>query len=127
VLAKRAAHKNGCDEAIFVDDKGGITEGSSSAFFGIFGDKLQTAPLAANILPSVTRHFVIQLASKVGLSVEEKQIKAQAAAKADELFIAVSSKDIVPVVKFNQMQIADGKPGKFTKLLMAEFAKLVRE
>ena len=42
VLAKRLAHKRGCDEAIFVDDKGGITEGSSSAFFAIFGDKLQT-------------------------------------------------------------------------------------
>ena len=46
--------------------------------------------------------FVIQLAPKVRLSVEEKQIKAEDATKADELFIAVSSRDIVPVVKFNE-------------------------
>jgi branched-subunit amino acid aminotransferase/4-amino-4-deoxychorismate lyase len=43
-----------------------------------------------------------QLAPKAGLCVEEKQTKAEDAAKADELFIAVSSKDVVPVVKFNE-------------------------
>lgn len=127
VLAKRAAHKKGCQEAIFVDEKGCITEGASSAFFGIFGDKLQTAPLTANILPSITRHFVIQLAPKIRLSVEEKQIKAESATDADELFIAVSSKDVVPVVKFNEIKISDGKPGKYTKLLINEFAKLVKK
>ena len=127
VLARRQAQKRGCQEAIFVDDKGYITEGASSAFFAVFGNKLQTAPLTANILPSITRHFVIQLAQRVGLCVEEKQIKAGAATKADELFIAVSSKDIVPVVKFNEVEISGGKVGKFTKLLMSEFAKLVKE
>jgi D-alanine transaminase len=127
VLAKRLAHKRGCAEAIFVDDKGGITEGSSSAFFAIFGNKLQTSPLAANILPSITRQFVLKIYKNVGLELLEKQTRAEDATKADELFIAVSSKDIVPVVKFNEMKIADGRPGKYTKLLMSEFAKLVKE
>lgn len=126
VLAKRLAHKRGCDEAIFVDDKGFITEGSSSAFFAIFGNQLHTSPLAANILPSVTRKYVLQIAPKAGLSIVEKQTKAEDATKADELFIAVSSKDIVPVIKFNEIAISAGAPGKHTKLLMAEFAKLVK-
>ncbi|MDD5010945.1 MAG: aminotransferase class IV [Phycisphaerae bacterium] len=126
VLAKRLAHKRGCGEAIFVDDKGFITEGASSAFFAIFGGKLQTSPLATNILPSITRQFVLRIYRNAGLELLEKQIKAEDAAGADELFIAVSSKDIVPVVKFNEIQIADGKVGKYTKLLMDEFAKLVK-
>ncbi|MCX5632478.1 MAG: aminotransferase class IV [Phycisphaerae bacterium] len=126
VLAKRAAKRRGCQEAIFVDEKGFITEGSSSAFFAVFGNKLRTSPLAANILPSITRHFVVQIAPNAGLAVEEKQMKAEDAAKADELFIAVSSKDIVPVVKFNEIKISDGRPGKYTKLLISEFAKLVK-
>ena len=126
VLAKRLAHKRGCAEAVFVDDKGFITEGASSAFFAVFGNKLQTSPLAANILPSITRQFVLEVYSNTGLELLGKQIKAEDATKADELFIAVSSKDIVPVVKFNEIQIADGKPGKYTKLLMDEFAKLIR-
>ncbi|MGB8225703.1 MAG: aminotransferase class IV [Sedimentisphaerales bacterium] len=126
VLARRAAQKRGCQEAIFFDDKGYITEGASSAFFAVFGNRLQTAPLTANILPSITRHFVLRIYKDVGLGVQEEQIKAETATKADELFIAVSSKDIVPVVKFNEIQIADGKPGKYTKLLIKEFAKLVK-
>jgi D-alanine transaminase len=127
VLARRAAQKRGCQEAIFVDDKGYITEGASSAFFAIFGDKLQTSPLTTNILPSITRQFVLRIYKNAGLGLLEKQIKAEEASEADELFIAVSSKDIVPVVKFNEMQIADGRPGKYTKLLINEFAKLVKE
>jgi len=126
VLAKRTAHRNGCDEAIFVDDNGFTTEGSSSAFFAIFGDKLRTSPLAVNILPSVTRLFVMKIYKNAGLELVEKQTRVEEAQKADELFIAVSSKDIVPVVKFNGIEIADGKPGKYTKRLMEEFKKLIK-
>lgn len=126
VLAKRLAHKRGCDEAIFVDEKGFTTEGSSSAFFAIFGNELHTTPLAANILPSVTRKYVLQIAPKAGLKVVEKQTMAADCSKADELFIAVSSKDIVPVVKFNDSPVSAGKPGKFTLQLMNEFQKIVK-
>lgn len=126
VLAKRKAHKNGCDEAIFVDDNGFVTEGSSSAFFAIFGGKLQTSPLAVNILPSITRLFVMKIYKNAGLELMEKQITPDHCAKADELFIAVSSKDIIPVVKFNNLQIGDGKPGKYTQRLIEEFANLVK-
>ncbi len=127
VLARRKAQKRGCQEAIFVDEKGCITEGASSAFFAIFANVLQTAPLTANILPSITRQFVLDIRKNVGLDVQEKQIKVQDSTKADELFIAVSSKDIVPVVKFNEIEISGGRCGKFTKLLINEFARLVRE
>lgn len=125
VLAKRQAIKAGAQEAIFVDSAGCITEGASSAFFAIFGNTLHTTPLDKNILPSITRQFVLKIYESAGLELEEKQVKAEDATAADELFIAVSSKDIVPVVKFNQINIGDGKPGKYTKLLMAEFEKLV--
>jgi D-alanine transaminase len=126
VLAKRAAHRQGCAEAIFIDDKGYITEGAASAFFAVFGNVLKTAPLNANILPSITRYFVIKLASKVGLKVQETQIKAEDATKADELLQAVSSKDVIGIVKFNQIAIGGGKPGKYAKLLAEEFEKLVK-
>jgi branched-subunit amino acid aminotransferase/4-amino-4-deoxychorismate lyase len=45
----------------------------------------------------------------------------QEASRADELFIAVTTKDIVPVVRFDGKLIGDGKPGKYTKLLTQEF------
>ncbi len=45
----------------------------------------------------------------------------QQAVDADELFIAVTTKDIVPVVKFDDKIIGSGKPGKLTLNLMKKF------
>lgn len=121
VLARADAAKKGCEEAIFVDEAGLITEGAGSAFFAIFGDTLQTAPLTANILPSITRAFVIKAAKNIGLKVVEKSLTPQQATSADELFIAVTTKNIVPVVKFDDKPIGDGTPGQSTNLLIQNF------
>jgi len=125
VLARQDASRKDCAEAIFVDETGAITEGAASAFFVIFGQILQTAPLTANILPSITRKFVIRVAEKLNLKVTEKSLIPQDAHQADELFIAVTTKDIVPVVKFDDYVIGNGKPGRYTKLLIQEFQKFV--
>lgn len=123
VLAKSDAAKKGCWEAVFVDENGLITEGSSSAFFGITGDKLRTAPLNANILPSITRKYIIKAAKNIGLNIEEEPLTTVQARVAAELFLAVTTRDVIPVVKFDGQMIGDGRPGKWTKQLIEEFRK----
>jgi D-alanine transaminase len=125
VLAKMDAEKKGCGESILVNDAGEITEGSGSAFFTIVGNELLTRPLGPEILPSITRKVVIELAKEVGLKSVEKTITPQQAKQADELFIAVTTKDIVGVVKFDEAIIADGKVGPYTKKLIEAFTKRV--
>jgi len=126
VLARQDATDKGCDEAILVDEHGRITEGAGSTFFAVFGETLQTAPLNANILPSITRQFVIQAAGNTGLTVKEECFTPQQAVSADELFIAVTTKDIVPVVRFDNVPIKDGTPGPYTRALTQEFLKFTR-
>jgi D-alanine transaminase len=121
VLARLDAAEKGCAEAIFVDDAGRITEGAASAFFAITGRTLHTAPLDANILPSITRKFVIEAAGNIGLKVIEESLTPQQAVTADELFTAVTTADIVPVVRFDDKTIGSGKPGRYTMLLAKEF------
>ncbi len=123
VLARQDAIKKGCEEAILVDEKGFITEGAGSSFFAVLNGTLQTAPLICNILPSITRNYVLQAAKSINLPTLEKSITADQADKADELFIAVTTKDIVPVVKFDETIITDGKPGPYTKALIEQFKK----
>jgi len=121
VLASNDAARKGCGEAILVNESGLITEGAGSAFFAVRGQTLQTAPLTANILPSITRDFAIKAGGNIGLEIIEKSLTPQEAADSDELFIAVTTRDIVPVVKFDETTIGDGKPGNYTKMLAKEF------
>jgi len=125
VLARQDATKKGCSEAIFIDDSGFITEGAGSSFFAVFGERLQTAPLTVNILPSVTRKYVIKAADIIELGIVEESLTTQQAEVADELFIAVTTRDIVPVVKFDGKVIGDGRPGRYTKQLMKQFRSFV--
>jgi len=123
VLARQDAADKGCEEAILVDEHGRITEGAGSTFFGILDGALWTAPLTANILPSITRQFVIRAAGNADIPVKEECLTPQQAVAAEELFIAVTTKDIVPVVQFDKLPIKDGKPGPCTKALTQEFLK----
>jgi D-alanine transaminase len=126
VLAKSDAEKKGCSEAILVNDNDQITEGSSSAFFAIIQNKLITHPLGKDILPSITRKFILEVAQNIDLEVLEETITPAQAKNADELFIAITTRDIVPVVKFDDQMIGNGTPGMHTKLLMQKFAELTK-
>jgi D-alanine transaminase len=121
VLAANDAESKGCSEAILVDENGLITEGAVSAFFAIRGQTLQSAPLTANILPSITREYTIKAGRNIGLEIVEKSLTVEQAAGSDELLVASTTQDTVGVVRFDDKIIGDGKPGKYTKLLTREF------
>ena len=123
VLGKMEAAKRGCEEAIFVDESGLITEGTSSSFFAVMGGRLRTAPLTANILPSITRKYVLKAAAELGLEVAEESVAVGDAVGAEELFIAVTTKDIVPVVRFDDALIGQGRPGAITTSLAEVFRR----
>jgi D-alanine transaminase len=121
VLAATDAERKGCSEAILVDENGLITEGAGSAFFAVRGQTLQTAPLTANILPSITREYAIKAGRNTGLEIVEKSLTVEQALDSDELLVASTTKDTVGVVRFDDKVIGDGKPGEYTKLLTREF------
>jgi D-alanine transaminase len=129
VLARIEANKQGASEAILVGDDGTITEGAGSAFFAIDGKEnvLITRPLGHEILPSITRAMVIHLAKRVGIGVVERTLTPKQAAGCDELFIAVTTKDIVPVTHFNGNPVGTGSCGPMTESLISEFKTFVVE
>jgi branched-subunit amino acid aminotransferase/4-amino-4-deoxychorismate lyase len=79
--------------------------------------------LNANILPSITRKHVLEAAKNIGLPVEEESIMTVEAKISAELFLAVTTRDIIPVVKFDGQKIGTGGPGKLTKQLIETFKK----
>lgn len=126
VLAKQNAHDKGCFEAILVDSRGDITEGAGSAFFAIFGKSIVTRPLGNEILPSVTRIFINKIAAPAGLDIVEKTITPWQAMNADELFLGVTTKDVLGIVEFDGRPISGGQVGPYTRRLEEEFRNLIK-
>lgn len=121
VMATRQAEKKGCQEAILVNQEGFITEGAASGFFAVIENKVYTTPLGANILPSITRQFIEKCCNDLAVQFIEEQITPEQAKNADELFMGVTTKDVVGIIEFDGKIIANGKVGKITQKLIDQF------
>lgn len=83
-------------EAILVDSKGNITEGSRSNIFMVKGNSLITSPVKA-VLPGVTRGEVISIAKKLGIEVKETEYSYLKIKDLDGMFISGTSPKILPI------------------------------
>jgi branched-chain amino acid aminotransferase len=124
VLAVKEAREAGADEALLLDEQGFVTEGSSSNVFAIEEGRLRTPPLAAGILEGVTRGIVLRLAREERLPVEETALSPQDLARADELFITSTQREILPVTTFGDRRVGSGRPGPLTFALHRAFRRL---
>ena len=123
VLAKQEAVEAGAFEALLVNDQGQVTEGSSSTFFFVRSGEVFTTPLHPQILPSITRNIVIDLAAKLDIPVHEEYSRLEEYFRADEVFVAGTGSELVGVIEIDKKTIGDGKPGPVTeKLRSAYFA-----
>src|SRR3989338_2385098 len=77
-----------------------------------------------NILKGITRKVVLELALNK-YKIEERPVEEEELKTADEVFITSSFKDIVPIVRINDFEVANGQVGPVTKKLSEEFAKVV--
>ncbi len=118
VFAQQEAHRVGAIEAIYVDRKNRVLEGTTTNFFGFKGNTLITPP--DGMLPGITRSVVLDLI-KDKFTLELRHIDRAELGEMDEVFISASNKEIVPVIKINDMVVADGKPGDKTRQVMSLF------
>ena len=92
VIALRAAHDAGADEALFVDTRGRVCEGTGSNVFYFVNGHLVTPSLATGCLAGVTRELVMEL---VDVMVADAPVGLLGGA--DEAFITSSTRDVLPV------------------------------
>lgn len=116
-LAKQKAAHKGAFEAWMIDEKGFVTEGSSSNAFIVKGKTLQTRPANNEILKGVTRTAIEHICKEHGMTFSEKPFKPADALKADEAFNTSATALVVPVVKLDGKNIGNGKSGPVTKAL----------
>lgn len=79
---------------------------------------------AENVLGGITLKAVLELAEATGYTVEKRLVYTEELKSADEIFITSSFKDIVPIVKIDDMVVGNGKVGEVTQILTDGFAKI---
>jgi len=130
VLARKEAESVGMDEALLLNERGTIAEGSISNVFFVTHGELVTPTVASGILPGITREAVLELATNWKIKAVEAEIKGDDLRRFDEAFLTNSVLEIMPLVAIgdkagNIYSIGSGRPGEITRRLMAAYRELV--
>lgn len=124
-LIKLEAVVNGYVEGIALDVTGNISEGSGENIFLVRDKTLFTPPLAAALLPGVTRSCMVTLAKDLGFTVVEMTIPREMLFTVDELFFTGTAAEITPIRSVDRISIGEGKPGPVTKELQKAFFDVI--
>ena len=124
-LARMEALNAGYDEAIMLNNKGHVAEGSAENIFVVKNGKITTPPLDADILDGITRDSAIKLLKSNKSKVIEKNLRINDLLKADEIFMTGTAAEVKSVTRVNKTKIGDGKIGEVTKELQELFMDTV--
>ena len=119
ILAKTESAKAGYDEAILLDERGFVCEGSGENIFVILDGEIVTPPHIASILDGINRKSVVQIARDLGYTVVERDIARSELYLADECFLTGTAAEMVPVREIDDHPL--GEPGEITRQLQAKF------
>ncbi len=97
IQAKREAKKRDAFEALMLNAEGYITECTVSNIFFVKDSILYTPAVECGILNGITRIFVISLAKKIGITVNEGRYLPEELLEAAEVFITNTGIEILPV------------------------------
>lgn len=126
ILAKIEANNAGVEEAVMLNAEGFVSECTADNLFIIKSGELMTPPLSAGALYGITRQTVIELARDAGLKVSEPNLTRYDLFNADECFLTGTGAEIMPVIKIDGRVIGNGKPGKATRMLVADYQSLTK-
>ncbi|MDH3734209.1 MAG: aminotransferase class IV [Gemmatimonadota bacterium] len=116
VLAQQAAVEAGVADAAFIRD-GMVTEGTHNNVFSVIDGVVTTALADRRILHGVTRQFVLELASDLGLPTAERDVAESEFRAADEIFFTGTTTEVRPTVVLDGEPVGSGSPGPITRLL----------
>jgi branched-chain amino acid aminotransferase len=126
-LAKTEANLNGFDEAIMLDERGHISEGSGENIFVVIGGQIITPPPSSDILVGITRDTVMTLArTELGIEVVERDIDRTEIYTADECFMTGTAAHVTPVVELDRRPVGDGKMGRITGELVSLYFDIIK-
>ncbi len=124
MLALDEAMSKGYDEALLLDSKGNVAEGSGENIFMIKDGVIYTPTLVAS-LNGITRNTIMTLAKEQGIDVVETTMKIEELYDADEVFFTGSAAEVTPIREIDDNSIGNGSRGPITEKLQTMYFDLV--
>jgi branched-chain amino acid aminotransferase len=122
ILAKIETKKEGAYEAVMLNARGNLTEGTICNLFFYKDGIVCTPSLACGILDGITRGIVIELAGREGLSVKEGAFTRADLYSAEEVFVTNTTMEVMPVSKVDSQKYP---VGRISRLLRAFYRQEV--
>ena len=120
ILAKIEANVAGVDDAIMLDDRGFLAETNATNLFLVRDGALLT-PFAHACLPGLTRRFVMDSATALGIPCREANLTLTELYTADEAFTTGTMGALAHVIEADGRTIANGEKGPMTRLLQRAY------
>lgn len=127
ILAREEARSAGAVEALLLNTRGVVAEGSASNVFMVHGGELRTTPVDDGALPGITREAVLEFASAVGVLAIEGSVTRDSLVEADEMFVTNAVAGVLPITNIDGVAIAAGSPGDITRRLGAELSRAMSQ
>lgn len=125
IFAKMEAIEAGVDEAILLDTRGFVTEGSGENIFWIKNGVIYTTP-TATVLEGITRDSIIKIAKNMDYQVQEKYICRDELYISDEVFFSGTAAEVTPIREIDNYQIGEGKRGPVTENIQKKFFEIAK-
>lgn len=121
VRAVQEALRAGFDEALLLNNRGDVAEGSGANLFVVKDDIVITNDADASILMGITRDSVLTIARDLDMRVEIRALTIAEVRSADELFFTGTAVEVTPIRQVDDRVIGDGSPGPITRRLQQTF------
>jgi aminodeoxychorismate lyase len=105
ILARSRADAAGAHEALLLNTKGEVVEGAAGNLFWVKDGCVMTPPLHSGILAGVTRQAVLDICKKLGIPLRQNATTPEELAKAEGVFLSLSSLGVVEVVSLDGLRL----------------------
>ncbi len=127
LLGLRQAQQSKCFESLWFNTNNLLAEGCITNVFIIKNGQLKTPPRDTPILCGIARSLVLDLGKRLDLNPLQIPLTINDLLDADELFLTNSIIQVLPVIRVEQHDIAQGRVGKMTRLLLEAYREQTKK
>jgi branched-chain amino acid aminotransferase len=107
--------------------RGELAECTQSNLFVVKHGTALTPPIDAGLLPGITREFLFEIGTSLGIPVREAVLRDEDLFGADEAFLTGTTREVLPVVQVDDRTIGAGVPGPITGTLLNGYRRKAQE